>query len=90
MPHGSQVEDLFQVMLRLCTIHLSLLVVYIWGIVRLMCLKLLDESHPIIIPSDSQSFASFSEENVYEEVPSSQGLRPACILRGRLRATWIR
>jgi hypothetical protein len=46
-----------------------------------MCLKLLDESHPIKIPSDSQSFASFSEENVYEEVPSSQGLRPeACYL----------
>ena len=55
-----------------------------------ICLKLLDGSHPIIIPSDSKSFASFSEENVYEEVPSSQGLRPACILRGRLRATWIR
>ena len=39
-----------------------------------ICLKLLDESHPIIISADSQPFASFSEENEYEEVPTSQGL----------------
>lgn len=59
MPHGFQVEVFricFNFLLRIRTIHLSLLLVYVY----------------VIVPSDSQSFASFSAEIGSEEVGSDR------------------